>query len=182
MSDSPVIEPDEILPPEKGPRPRARGRPAPETRGLFSAIIARWLDDLLKIPGTNVRFGLDPLLSLIPGLGDAVATGAGAAILFAAVRHRAPVKVLVRMVGNMVANAILNVVPLLGPALSIWYKSNARNNQMLQRHVRGLPPGPASPQSKFVFAAVILIVVAVVALNLFLWWFLFNVLVGSLNR
>ena len=178
MSDEPAIEPDEILPPGHEPKRKssAEGTVPPDVRGLLSSLIARWLDDLLPIPGTRIRLGLDPILALIPGLGDAAVTGAGAAILFAAVRHRAPVRVLVRMAGNMVVNALLNVVPFAGPALSIWFKSNSRNNAMLQRHISGLPPGPASPQSRLLMAAVVVFIVGVLVLNLLVWWFVVAVL------
>jgi hypothetical protein len=171
VSEPPVIEPDEVLPPESGQRHRSGADRLPDTRGLISSLVARWLDDLLVIPGTRIRLGLDPLISLIPGLGDAAVTGAGAAILFAAVRYRAPVGVLTRMVGNMLLNALINVIPLLGPALSVWFKSNARNNDLLHRHLAGQPPGPASTQSRVVFAIIITIVVGIIALNLALWWF-----------
>jgi hypothetical protein len=170
VPEPPVIEPDEVLPPGEH-RYRRGGERVADNRGLISSLIARWLDDLLTIPGTRIRLGLDPLIALIPGLGDAATTGAGAAILFAAVRHGAPLRVLVRMVGNMAVNALINVVPLLGPVLSIWFKSNIRNNELLQRHLTGQPPGPASPQSRVIFAVVILVVAGIMALNVALWWF-----------
>lgn len=149
-----------------------------DLRGLLPAFIAKWLDDLLRIPGTNIRIGLDPLLALIPGLGDAASTTAGAAILLTAVRHRAPFQTLVRMSGNMAGNALLNLVPVLGPAASIWYRSNSRNNQLLQKHLAGQPPGPASPQTKILLAAVVVFVALLFVLSIAAWIAVYRFLSG----
>jgi len=175
MSEPPAIEPDEIIPPGrstgmKRPSPGASGAPPiADLRGLLPAFIAKWLDDLLRIPGTNIKIGLDPLLALIPGLGDAASTSAGAVILLAAVRHRAPVRTLVRMAGNMTGNAVLNLIPFLGPAASVWFRSNSRNNHLLQKHLAGEPPGPASPQTKILFVAVLLFVTLLFVTSIMVW-------------
>jgi hypothetical protein len=175
MSEPPAIEPDEIIPPGRstgGKRPPsgASGEPPiADLRGLLPAFIAKWLDDLMRIPGTNIKFGLDPLLALIPGLGDAASTSAGAVILLTAVRHRAPVRTLIRMAGNMTVNALLNLLPIIGPAGSVWFRSNSRNNRMLQKHLAGEPPGPASPQTKILFIAVLLFITALFVTSIMVW-------------
>jgi len=183
MSDPSALEPDEIIPPGRpgaGKRPAAGAprssgpSPVADLRGLLPAFVAKWLDDLLRIPGTNIRIGLDPLLSLIPGLGDAASTTAGAAILLVAVRHRAPVGILARMGGNMAGNALLNLIPIIGPAASIWYRSNSRNNQLLQKHLAGHPPGPPSPQTKILLAIVILFVLTLLVAGILVWIALFR--------
>jgi len=181
MSDPHAIDPDEIIPPGSTPgrrqgAPRPAG-PAPhppqpavtDIRGLLPHFIAKWLDEWLRIPGTNIRIGLDPLLALIPGLGDAASTSAGAIILLLAVRHRAPARVLLNMAGNMTGNALLNLIPVLGPAASIWFRSNSRNNQLLQNHLAGRPPGPTSPQTKALLVAVFLFIVLLFSVSLFVW-------------
>jgi len=180
MPDQPAIDPDEIILPGQSGGPRRSGAgpsgagpsgapPVADVRGLLSYFIAKWLDDLLRIPGTNIKIGLDPLLALIPGLGDAASTTAGATILLLAVRHRAPVRVLVSMAGNMAGNAFLNLVPVLGPAASIWFRSNSRNNQLLQKHLVGQPPGPASPQTKILLVTVALFIGLLFALSITVW-------------
>ena len=183
MSDLPTIDPDEIIPPGRtgtGPRPSAgaAGAPLPDLRGLLPSIIAKWLDDLLHIPGTNIKIGLDPLLALIPGLGDAASTTAGATILLTAVRHRTPVRTLVRMAGDMTGNALLNLIPFLGPAASIWFRSNSRNNHLLQKHLAGEPPGPASPQTKILFFAVLVFVVLLFVASITVWVAVYRFLSG----
>lgn len=187
MPDQPAIEPDEIIPPGRsggGTRPGASPSgppPVADLRGLLPAFIAKWLDDLLRIPGTNIRIGLDPLLALIPGLGDAASTSAGAAILLTAVRHRAPLPTLLRMGGNMTGNALLNLIPIIGPAASIWYRSNSRNNQLLQKHLAGEPPGPASPQTKILFGAVLVFVLSLFVLSILVWMAVFR-FIGVLSE
>jgi hypothetical protein len=186
MSDQPALEPDEIIPPGRegdGPWPApgtaASGSvPIADIRGLLPAFIAKWLDDLLRIPGTNIRIGLDPLMALIPGLGDAASTSAGAVILLTAVRHRAPVRTLVRMGGNMIVNAILNIIPILGPAVSVWFRSNSRNNRLLQTHLAGEPPGPASPQTKILFTVVLAFVALLFVTSIMVWIAVFRFVSG----
>ena len=183
MPDPPALEPDEIIPPGRtgtGTRASTPGPsglpPIADLRGLLPAFIAKWLDDLLRIPGTNIRIGLDPLLALIPGLGDAASTTAGATILLTAVRHRAPVRTLVRMGGNMAGNALLNLIPVVGPAASIWFRSNSRNNQLLQKHLAGEPPGPASPQTKLLLVVVLVFVLGLFVLSILVWMAVFRFL------
>ena len=132
-------------------------------------MLARVLDELLRVPGTKVRIGLDPLLSFIPVIGDAVATSAGAGILLAGIRHRAPARILARMAGNLVINAFFNVIPLAGPVLSVWFRSNSRNNALLQNHLAGAPSSPPTPQGRFLIAALIALVVLLVAMSLLIW-------------
>ncbi len=180
MSNQPALEPDEIIPPGQAGRGGRAGAgrdgagrdgapPVADMRGLLPHFIAKWLDEWLRIPGTNIKFGLDPLLALIPGLGDAASTTAGATILLTAVRHRAPVRLVCRMGGNMVANALLNLIPILGPTTSIWFRSNSRNNKLLQKHLAGEPPGPASPQTKILFAVVLVFVALLFFLSVTVW-------------
>lgn len=100
----------------------------------FADLIARILDTSFQIPGTGIRFGLDPLLGLLPGAGDAVASLIGSTILILAAKLQVPRIVLVRMSSNMAINAIVGAVPLVGDAFSVWFRSNARNAELLRRH------------------------------------------------
>lgn len=100
----------------------------------FADLIARILDTSFRIPGTGIRFGLDPLLGLLPGAGDAVASLIGSTILILAAKLQVPRIVLVRMSSNMAINAIVGAVPLVGDAFSVWFRSNTRNAELLRRH------------------------------------------------
>lgn len=111
-----------------------RGSQEPSELSIF---LARWLDDLLRIPGTRFRIGLDPILALIPGVGDAASTGAGMFILLDALRSGVSASVLLRMAGNMGFNALLGLIPGIGQAASAFFKSNRRNLHLLKRWQAG---------------------------------------------
>ncbi len=121
---------DEILPPEMPTFHKdAKGKSVESDVAQF---LAKWLDNWLRIPGTDFKIGLDPLLSLIPGFGSTIASGGGLIILIEAVRSRVSVPVLLRMAGNMLMNTLFDFVPALGPVASAFFKSNSRNLRLLQ--------------------------------------------------
>ena len=101
---------------------------------LFVRFLADLLDQRFTIPGTSIRIGLDPILGLIPGIGDAVANIAGSAILIIAAKLRVPKIVLLRMGLNVAFNAIIGAIPVFGDIFSIWFRSNAKNAQLLERY------------------------------------------------
>jgi hypothetical protein len=98
-----------------------------------ASVVASIMDDFIRIPGTNIRFGLDPILGLFPGLGDTVASLVGVAIIGEASRRGVSRMALVTMALNILANAALGAIPIAGDAFSIWFKSNRRNHDLLQK-------------------------------------------------
>ena len=113
---------------------RSRPRSADVNRLLFVRFLADLLDQRFTIPGTSIRVGLDPILGLIPGIGDALANIAGSAILIIAVQLNVPKIVLIRMGLNIAANALIGAIPILGDIFSIWFRSNAKNADLLERY------------------------------------------------
>lgn len=107
----------------------------PEVQALRASadLLARVLDTMIPIPGTNLRVGVDPLLGLIPGIGDTVASLIGTAILLMAARLQVPKIVLVRMSLNVLLNGVIGAIPVLGDGFSVWFRSNARNATLLRR-------------------------------------------------
>jgi hypothetical protein len=101
----------------------------------FARLIAQVLDRSIRLPGTDLRLGLDPLIGLIPGVGDAVASLAGSMILFLAAQLQVPKIVLVRMSVNIALNGVVGSIPLFGDLFSLWFQSNIRNVALLERHV-----------------------------------------------
>jgi hypothetical protein len=121
------IEIDEVLPAEKS------GRPGESVDPLV-AFVARLMDTVFTIPGTNIRFGLDPLIGLIPGFGDLAATLVSTLLILQSSRHSVPRIVLARMALNVLINAALGSLPVVGDIFSVFFRSNVKNYALLQRH------------------------------------------------
>ena len=90
------------------------------------------LDTALVLPGTNVRFGLDAILGLVPGIGDVITTAMALYIVHEARQLGAPGHVIVRMLANVALDGIVGAVPVLGDAFDVMWRSNRRNMRLLQ--------------------------------------------------
>ncbi len=117
-------------PPQPGRGPAARTGASPVTQGL-----ARVLDDLVRIPGTRYRVGLDPVIGLVPVVGDAVATVFAAAVFAEAIRNRVPVHVLFRMGWNYAVDAALGVIPFVGDVADAAHKATSKNLRLVDRTI-----------------------------------------------
>ncbi len=113
----------EVMPPEK-----RRDQPN------LSKLMAYVLDDLIPIPGTKLRVGLDPIIGLIPGVGDTSTAVLSGVIILNGLRAGLPRVVLMRMVGNVLLNTVFGAVPVLGDVFSAWFKSNNKNYALLREH------------------------------------------------
>lgn len=114
---------------------RVRVLPHDEAREHLIAladVLAKVLDTTIRIPGTSWYIGLDPLLGLLPGIGDALANLIGMFILGIATRLQLPRIVLTRMSFNLLINGTIGAVPLVGDMFSIWFRSHARNAALLR--------------------------------------------------
>lgn len=98
--------------------------------------MAKWMDDAFRIPGTSIRFGFDPLMGLIPGVGDMLAGLIASTILVSAQKARVPKIVQLRMAANIFLNAVLGAIPGFGDLFSIWFRSNRKNYELLEKHQR----------------------------------------------
>src|SRR5688500_9154960 len=96
----------------------------------FARLFAQVLDRSIRVSGTDIRIGLYPIVVLIQGFGDAVASLAGAMILFLAAQLHVPRIVLVRMSVNIALNGAIGSIPLLGDLFSIWFQSNVKNVEL----------------------------------------------------
>jgi hypothetical protein len=137
----------ELLPPEEKEK-RASLEP------LFKWI-AFIMDDFLRIPGTRFRFGLDPIIGLLPGIGDTGSAIVSALTLIVAARRGIPKILLARMSLNILINEIVGIIPGVGDAFSFWFKSNARNYELLRSHA-AIPA--RSRKSDWIFLIAILAV------------------------
>lgn len=96
--------------------------------------IAQMMDTAFAIPGTNIRFGADALLGLIPGVGDIVGAAISLAIVNEARLLGVSNAVITKMLVNIGLDAVVGGVPLLGDAFDIYFKANRRNAQLLLEH------------------------------------------------
>ena len=132
--------------------------------------IARFLADLLDrrftIPGTSIRIGLDPILGLVPAVGDLLANLTGSAILLIAAQLHVPKFILLRMGLNIAVNALIGAVPVLGDVFSIWFRSNVKNVQLLERYA-GAPQRGSTAGDKLLvvalFAGLLMVVLGILA-------------------
>ena len=142
-------------------------------------LVALLMDDLLRVPGTKMRFGLNPIMDLIPVVGDGAAAVISTLTLFAAARNRVPKVVIARMGLNIILNALIGIIPGIGEAFALWFRPSHRNYNLLKLHMNAAAAG-ASRSTKgdtlFVFAivAVVLALFAVCiaigfSVSLFIW-------------
>jgi hypothetical protein len=102
--------------------------------------LADLLDTAFLIPGTNIRFGLDALIGLMPGIGDAISSALSLWIVHEAYQLGARPHVIARMLGNVALDGVVGAVPLLGDAFDVAWRANRRNLRILREHLarRGL--------------------------------------------
>ena len=143
-----------------------RSAPRADVSGVRQ--LARLLDEAVRVPGTNIRFGLDAILGLIPGAGDVAGGILSAFMILQAGRLGAPRSVLARMVMNVAIDSIVGAVPILGDLFDVGWKSNTRNAALLERYAER--PQATRRASRLAVAAavaaVLVIVVVMVALVL----------------
>ena len=183
-SEAEFIEVDEVIVPDRAKIDRshrkkgARGR-SPKSgqkegqqdrlevpRSPIAKLLAFVLDDCIVIPGTNIRIGLDPILGLIPGGGEAIASVAGSFIIGEAYRKGMSMKVVFRMVGNLLLNAGVGAIPGIGDAFSAIFKSNSRNYTILDDFLENPPP---EGKRRRLWPIVLGIGLIALALNIGIW-------------
>ena len=99
--------------------------------------LASLLDDQFVIPGTHLRFGLDFLVGLVPGIGDTAMFFVQVYLLFEAWRAGAGYALLLRMLLNIVVDTVVGTVPVLGDLFDWWFKASRRNARLLERALGG---------------------------------------------
>jgi hypothetical protein len=131
--------------------------------------IAALLDDMFRIPGTHIRFGLDAIIGWIPGIGDAVSGIASFLIVFAAWRRGVQSITLVRMVANVLLETTLGAIPVAGDIFHVFWKANRRNYRLLIRDQE--QPG-SNTRRDWMFLIIILVTAmaaVVIPIALLIW-------------
>ena len=124
--------------------------------------VAALLDDMFRIPGTQIRFGLDALIGWVPGIGDAMTGIASFLIVFASWRRGAKAVTLVRMAANVLLETAIGAVPVAGDIFHIVWKANRRNYRLLLRERE--EPGANTGRDWIFLGALLLTVIAAAAI------------------
>jgi hypothetical protein len=142
---------------------------------------AHLLDEGIGLPGTRFRIGIDPLLGLIPGLGDAAGAALAAWILVEAVRRRASRATLIRLAMVIAFDALLGALPVVGDLFDFVFKANMRNVELLERHAAE-PVGARRSDRLFVallLGAIFLLFAGLLVAGVFVIVRLFHILKGG---
>lgn len=155
-----------------GKAPSARAR---EVDLTLSRRAARLLDDAVTVPGTSFGVGLDAVIGLVPGVGDAAGSLLSGIVVRDAIRARVPMPLLALMGLNLLLDAVLGLVPGIGDLLDVAHRANRKNVRLLLREVEKQPLREP-PSAGYLAGAVALMVVPMVAgvavavLGLWLLW------------
>jgi len=139
--------------------------------GQIAKALGQLLDSSFTIPGTSIKIGLDPLIGLIPGIGDFISNTIGSSLLILATKAGVPRIVILRMSLNITINMIIGAIPVIGDLFSIWFKSNVQNAQLLHRHCQRTESTPNLSDWVYVGSIVIGLLLLLGITGVFLFWF-----------
>ncbi|MEA3187365.1 MAG: hypothetical protein QOD99_1195 [Chthoniobacter sp.] len=137
---------------------------------LFKTV-AKLMDTVFVIPGTNIRFGLDPIIGLLPGIGDGLDAVISAYLISRSARYGVPKIVLARMALNVLINTFGGALPVIGDAFSVWWKSNAMNYELLRQHASSRRASTAG-EWIFVVSLILVLVLCIVGTSAAAIWLL----------
>ena len=135
--------------------------PSTDTRLARARVLARALDSAIGIPGTKFRFGLDPIIGLVPGLGDLAGAVLSGYIVLVGIQLGASRSVVLRMLANVAIDTAVGSVPVFGDLFDAGWKSNNRNVALIERHVAA--PGPTRTSSRLMIGLVVLVLLLLAA-------------------
>lgn len=142
------------------------GEVPPELRA--TSLLVRLLDDAVPIPGTKIRFGLDPIIGLLPGIGELIDFVLSAGIVLSLLRRGGSGILVVKMVWNIILDTLIGFIPFLGDLFDFGYKANRRNQNLALEHYRdNKHRGSAWPA--ILLAVALLTAVGISLFALFAW-------------
>jgi len=126
------------------------GRPDAATEQSVARLeaVAKVMDGVLTVPGTNIRLGVDALIGLVPGIGDVISGVISSYLIWEARKLGAPRWLIGRMMANTLLDTTVGAIPILGDAFDVMFRANMKNMALLRRHMakHGLasraPSGP----------------------------------------
>lgn len=127
--------------------------------------LAKLLDSKYRIPGTQFKFGLDPIIGLIPGAGDLITFLFSSGLIVIMIQQGASGKLAIKMLGNVLLDTLIGSIPILGQIFDFFYKANQRNVKLLREHYE---QGKHQGSGIGIIIVVILMVIIILALLVFL--------------
>ncbi|MES2828095.1 MAG: DUF4112 domain-containing protein [Bacteroidota bacterium] len=145
----------------------------PELRWI--AGVSKLMDNQFRFPGTNFRFGLDPILNLIPIAGDMAGLVVSAGLLLAMAKKGASNKLVILMSLNILLDATIGAIPIAGQLFDFFYKANARNIKLMKEHYL---ENKHQGSGKGVLVWIFIILFVVIALFVYGIWHLITWMTG----
>jgi hypothetical protein len=155
----------EIIPPNRSRLGGGAGAFRDQNLDLLSRVLDTWF----RVPGTQIRFGLDGIIGFIPGIGDFVGGAASCIIVLAAFFRGVPLITIARMVTNLVIEVGVGLVPVLGNLFDIGWRANRRNYHLLETSLQGPTRNTASDWMFMGLLALGLIALAMIPFILLVW-------------
>ena len=116
------------------------------------------MDDSFKLPILNKRFGLDPIIGLIPGVGEAVSYSISSLMILSMVKHGESGRLAILMIGNLLIDSIIGAIPFLGDIFDFAKKANRKNLRLMQEHYEeGKHKGSAKGTLLLIFGVLVLV-------------------------
>ncbi len=148
-------------------------RQIPQLRWVDS--FSRTLDTRFRIPGTDMRFGLDFILGLVPGAGDIISLGMSGTLVATMAKHGASPRLVARMLFNVILDAFVGSVPILGNIFDLVYKANYRNAELMREYYEeGKHTGSVWPVVLAVVGAILVLMVVLVYVTVKIFEFIFG--------
>ena len=137
--------------------------------------VATWMDSRFVIPGTKIRFGLDPIITFFPVAGDVTTILISSMLVYQMHQYGASRKLVIKMMGNVLLDAVLGAIPVIGVVFDLAYKANERNVKLLKEHyLEGKHQGSGTWIIVSILLGIILLVIGI----LHLFWLLLDSLFG----
>ena len=135
----------------------------PELKWLDTTT--KLLDNQFRIPGTDIRFGFDFIIGLVPGVGDVVSLGISGMLVSVMARKGASGMVIVKMLWNILLDGVIGAIPILGDIFDLSYRANRRNLTLLKEHYE---EGEHQGSATFVVIVVLLFVIGIIIAAIYL--------------
>lgn len=110
--------------------------PPPDPRLQHIRWLSRWLDNSIRVPGTDYRIGFDPIIGLIPGIGDALSAAMSGYIIILALSLNVSGWTLTRMLFNVFVEAVFGALPIVGDIFDAVWKANLRNQRLIEQSLQ----------------------------------------------